>query len=154
MVRAVVVLCVLLLSGCSRELFEPDVFRTPDLSGSLRVPLHALDEQGAEYRLEQLTLELGGPAMLTLATGAQPDDALGTPLPEGVYSVFVRPGFRVVKRSGDGAPEPVEARLISANPLHFSVGQAEAATLKLSVALADRTLTFGGSPALRVTRAR
>lgn len=154
MVRAVVVLCLLLFTACSRDLFEDDVFKAPNLSSSLRVPLRAFDEQGAEYRLEQLTLELGGPAMLTLATGAQPDDALGTPLPEGIYSLFVRPGFRVTKRSGDAAPQPVEARLISLNPLHFSVGQVEAATLKLSFVVADRTLTFGGSPPLRVTRAR
>ena len=154
MLRAVVVLCVFLLSACSRDLFEHDVFKTPDVSGSLRVPLRAFDEEGAEYRLEQLTLELGGPAMLTLATGAEPDDALGTPLPEGIYSLFVRPGFQITKRIGEAGPQPIAARLLSANPLHFAVGQVEAATLKLSFALPDRTLTFGGSPALRVTRAR
>ena len=154
MVRAVVVLCVLLLSACSRDLFEHDVFAQPDLSGSLRVPLRAQGADGSEYRLEQLTLEMGGPAMLTLATGTQPDDALVSPLPEGIYSMFVRPGFRVIKHVDGAPPEVVESRLVSLNPLHFSVGQAEAATLKLSVALADETLTFGSSAPLRVTRAR
>jgi hypothetical protein len=153
MLRAVVVLYVLLLSACSRDLFEHDVFASPDLSGSLRVPLRAFDGDGAEYRLEQLTLELGGPAMLTLTTGAHPEEALVTPLPEGTYSLFVRPGYRITKYTRGAAPTEVAAELVGVNPLHFSVGQVEAATLKLAFAVGGASLTFGASAPVRVTRA-
>ncbi|MET0342529.1 MAG: hypothetical protein ABW252_16105 [Polyangiales bacterium] len=153
MLRAVVAACVLLLAGCEHGLLEPIPLVQPDLGGSLRIPLTAVDADGARYHLEQLTLEIGGPVMLTLATGATREPSLLTSLPEGIYTLFVRPDFRVVRRAADGTEQVVEAALAGANPLHFGVGARETATLKLGLTVDGQPLNFGGGTPVRVTRA-
>ena len=125
----------------------------PDLSGALRIPLSAVGADGARYHLEQLTMEIGGPVMLTLATGSTREAAFTTPLPEGIYSLFVRPDFRVVRRAADGTEQVVAASVATANPLHFGVGPRETATLKLALLVDGAHLSFGGGAQVRVTLA-
>jgi len=147
MFRALVVTCALLVcsaSGC--ELLDADRLMRDAQSGSLRVPLGARGEDGAHYRITHATFEISGAAMLTLTLDPQRDAALSTPLPAGAYSLFVRPGYRLMRVDGQGAEEPVEAELVAKNPVHFHVAQAEAVTLKLAFRLGEETLTFGAPP--------
>lgn len=153
MLRAVVAACVLWLAGCESGLLDAIPPPQPDPGGSLRVPLSAVGADGARYHLEQLTMEIGGPVMLTLSTGVHRDPSFSTALPEGIYTLFVRPDFRVVRRAPDGAEQVVDAALAGANPVHFGVAPGETATLKLAVTVDGTPLSFGGAGPVRVTQA-
>ncbi|MET0283788.1 MAG: hypothetical protein ABW352_04940, partial [Polyangiales bacterium] len=85
-----------LSAACSRDLLDADPFAEPDLSASVRLPLQTSSDDGTTYLLRDATLELSGAAMLTLS-GA--DKELSTPLPAGSYTLFLRPGYRVIELS-------------------------------------------------------
>lgn len=163
------------LAACSRELLEQDVFAQPDLSGSVRIPLATTRADGTTYLLRDATVEIGGSALLTLSS-ASPDapsapnraaraartgrlpargEALTTPLPAGSYTLYLRPGFRLIEVDQSGAERALEATLSMQNPLHFTVREFEDATLKLSfkeAGLPDSDkIVFGAPQAVRVT---
>lgn len=140
-------------TACARELFEP--FVEPDLSGSVRLPLSTTSEDGTQYLLRDATVEISGSAMITLSTpeASLPSErALSTPLPAGAYTLFLRPGFRVVEVAPDGAQRDVEVAIQGANPQRFALREVEDATLRLSFAHGDRQLVFGASSPVRITR--
>src|SRR5262245_21810931 len=91
-------------AGCSRELFDADPFAEPDLSANVRLPLRTTSDDGTTYLLRDATLEIGGAAMLTLTAG---DRDLSSPLPAGSYTLFLRPGYRVLEVGPDGQERAV-----------------------------------------------
>ena len=168
--RPLLLVLVLLVSACARELIDQENLAQPDLSGSVRIPLATTTPDGTTYLLRGATVEISGSAMLTLALdpGAAhaPDpsqvrssrelsqgEALSAPLPAGSYSLFLRPGFQLVELDSDGVEHAIEARL-TPNPTRFRLREVEDATLKLSFERDGQTIVFGASPALRITSAR
>lgn len=163
--RALVLAIALLVPvlGCSRELLDQDLFAQPDLSGSVRIPLSTTRSDGVTYLLRDATVEISGSAMLTLSSASAPAkrntvarDALTTPLPAGSYTLYLRPGFRLVEVDQTGKERALEATLSMHNPLHFTVREFEDATLKLSFTEAGvpdpGRIVFGAPQAVRVTR--
>jgi hypothetical protein len=148
--RAIALTLALLLSACMRESPEPEQF-ADDQNGTARVALTARASDGTTYVLRDSTVEISGSALLTLSPRSADDESLTTPLPSGSYSLFLRPGYRVVALAADGSERVVAAQLVSANPRRFALRPLEDALVKLTFAIADERVVFGGTPALRVT---
>lgn len=156
--RALVLALALLLPACDRELLDQDVFASPDLSGSVRIPLSTTTDDGTTYLLRDATLEISGAAMMTLTSPGASEragagEALTTALPAGSYTLFLRPGFTLLEVDPSGIEHRVEAALASGNPLHFTLREIQDSTLKLTFAQGERRVVFGAPQSVRVTRA-
>jgi len=142
------------LFACTDHLAGSDgTFAEPDLSGSLRIPLTAEDESGTVYRLRNVDLEVTGSALLAMSDrdGVRAHESLITPLPAGEYTVFLRPGWRLMARDAEGHESAADAELLSTNPLTVRVNELGDETLGLVFKHEDKQLTFGPSSAVRVT---
>ncbi len=137
------------LPACSRELLDADPFAEPDLGATVRLPLRTRVDDGTTYLLRDATLEISGAALLTLS-GAEAE--LTSPLPAGSYSMFLRPGYRVIEVGADGQQREVTVQARSENPQRFTVREVEDATLRLSFAYGERELVFGALAPMRLTR--
>lgn len=145
--RAFLLALALCSTACERELVEPELIPL-EQEGTLRVALTTTGSDGASYVLRDSTLEISGSALITLSGRGATADALTTPLPAGVYTLFLRPGYRVLKLSEDGQEHAVDARLVGSNPLRFTVHPLEDATLALTFASGDERVSFGTRPVL------
>jgi hypothetical protein len=161
--RALVLALALLLPACDHqldaELLAADSVASPDLSGSVRIPLSTSASDGTTYLLRDATVEISGAAMMTLGAstltqqpGGEPD-ALTAPLPAGSYTLYLRPGFSLVEVDARGVERPVEAKLHGDNPKHFVLRELQDSTLKLAFVHAGRPVVFGAPHAVRLTRA-
>lgn len=149
--RAALVLSLaLLVMACGRDLHDAEPILR-DQSGTVRVALSATSEEGATYFLRDSTVEISGSALLTLAARDASEDALTTPLPYGTYSLYLRPGFRVVQVQADGREQQVDAALASPNPRRFMLGPLEDSNVTLSFTIAGQKVVFGAASPLRVT---
>jgi hypothetical protein len=148
--RALVLVFAVLLVACTREAPDSEVV-LDDQSGTVRFALSAHTADGSSYWLRDSTIEISGSALLTLSPRDEKGEALTTPLPYGSYTVYLRPGYRVVKVAADGSEQPVDARLSSENPLRFTLGPLEESIVKLKFAVGDEQLVFGSTQPLRVT---
>ncbi len=152
---AFVLACALPILACAEDLhFAGEPFAEADLSGSLRLPLTTEDSAGVVYRLRDVHLEITGSALLSVSDrdGVR-RESLVTQLPAGEYTVFLRPGWRLMARDESGREEPADAALQSANPFTVRVNQLGDETLGLTFKRGDEELHFGAGAALRVTRA-
>ena len=147
--RVLVMSLALLFSACEREPLDADVVLS-DQSGSVHVPLAAQGDDGSTYALRNSTVEISGSALLTLSPRAS-DESLSTPLPAGAYTLFLRPGFRVVRLLADGSEQVVDARLTGANPTRFALRPLEDATVSLAFAVDEQRIVFGRPSALRMS---
>lgn len=147
---ALVLSLALLVMACGRDFHDADPF-VRDQSGSVRVALSASSEQGATYFLRDSTVEISGSALLTLGARDARQDALTTPLPYGTYSLYLRPGYRVVQVQADGSEQELEATLESPNPRRFTLGPLEDSNLTLTFSVGDQKVVFGAASPLRVT---
>jgi hypothetical protein len=98
-------------------------------------------------------LEITGSALLSLSDRDARREALLTQLPAGEYTVFLRPGWRMMARDENGRELPADAELLSVNPFTVSVGELGDETLGLTFKQGDQQLRFGPGSAVRVTRA-
>jgi hypothetical protein len=138
------------LSACESELRESDaMFRVADESGSLKVTLLGMGENGKQYRLRKATFEVSGNAMLTLA--GRDLDKLYAPLPEGDYQMFLRPGYEIVERSADGSERVIPARLNSPNPMRLHVASHVDGSVALSFRAEHGDIAFGHTSGLRAS---
>lgn len=149
MSRALVVSALALLSACTRGDLDELEPSQVDHSGTVSITLDGQASDGTSYVLRDSTLEISGSALLTLAS-RDDDQALSTPLPSGSYSLFLRPGFRVLKVDGTGA-QPVEAVFASGNPLRFALAPREHATIPLVFVVAGERVVFGTRSDQRLT---
>ncbi|MFT3928282.1 MAG: hypothetical protein QM778_37485 [Myxococcales bacterium] len=151
---AYILACALPLFACTESLPSGDSsFAEPDLSGSLRVPLTAEDAAGNVYRLRNVDLEITGSALLSISDrdGVRARESLITQLPAGEYTVYLRPGWRLMARDGAGRETSTEAELLSANPFTLRVNQLGDETLGLVFRHDDKQLRFGPGSSVRVT---
>lgn len=151
---AFVFACALPLLACTDDLRTGDEsFAEPDLSGSLRMALTAEDASGVVYRLRNVDLEITGSALLAMSDrdGVRARESLITQLPAGEYTVYLRPGWRLMARSEQGQEVPAEAELLSENPLTVRVNELGDQTLGLVFKHADEELRFGSGSSVRVT---
>lgn len=141
--------------GCFDELGSNDqesTFVSTEIAGSVSIPLVANAADGSTYRLRSATFDISGSAMVTIASrDSEPREALTTALPPGDYSLYLRPGFRVVEIKPDGSEVPADASLVSSNPAHFEIGQMSDARLKLRFKSGDKELAFGDGVPVHVT---
>jgi hypothetical protein len=148
--RRALALALLISSvACSRELLDADPFAEPDLSANVRLPLSTTSDDGTTYQLRDATLEISGAAMLTLSAT---DGELASPLPAGSYTMFLRPGYRVIELAADGTQREIAVEARGANPQRFMVREVEDATLRLSFAHGEQELVFGARAPMRLTR--
>lgn len=155
--RFAVLLCLALsLMACSSELTSSEGYLVEaDLSGAVRIPLQTTGADGVTYRLEGATFDISGAAMVTLneRDAAPGKEELASPLPMGGYSLFLRPGYRVVAIAKDGTVTPTSFELATPNPLSFEVGPMGQASVQLEFKHEGQALAFGGSAPVRVTSA-
>ena len=126
-------------------------FAEPDLSGSLRVPLTAEDASGIVYRLRNVDLEVTGSALLSLSDrdGVRARESLFTQLPAGEYTVFLRPGWRLMARNQDGQRATRRSRVAVRQSLYRASQRAGRRDAGARVQARTDQLSFGsGSPAL------
>lgn len=147
--RALAFLCLLALPACESQPRESEdvMFRASDDTGSLRVALVASDANGKSYRLRKATFELSGNAMLTL--NCRDQEALQTPLPEGNYQMFLRPGYELVERTADGEEHVISAQLKSPNPMLLHVSSRVDGNVALAFRGERGDIAFGESRGLR-----
>jgi hypothetical protein len=154
---AFVFACALPLIACTDALRAADEpLAEPDLSGSLRMQLTAEDASGVIYRLRDVDMEITGSALLSLSDrdGVRARESLITRLPAGEYTVFLRPGWRLMARDAQGHEVPAEAELLSANPCTVRVNELGDETLGLVFRHEDQQLRFGPGATVRVTSAK
>jgi hypothetical protein len=147
--------CVVSLSACSEGLTTTDdPLVEPDLSGSLQVPLTAEGEPDTTYRLRDVDLDVTGAALLTLSDrdDLRARESLVAALPAGDYTVYLRPGWRLMARDARGAEQPVQAELVSRNPVTVHVDAMGHEQLKLVMRRGGQELRFGVPIRERVTR--
>jgi hypothetical protein len=152
---AIALACAVSFSACADGLrTTDDSFAEPDLAGSLRIPLTAEDAAGTVYRLRDVHIEISGSALLSVsdADGLRARESLLTALPPGEYTVYLRPGWRLMARSPEGVEAPASADLLSKNPLTLRVGELGDETLKLVFKRGDEELRLGATAGVRVTR--
>lgn len=163
--RALVLALALLLPACDHLMLDAEGLGEPDMSGSVRIPLATTTDDGTTYLLRDATLEISGAAMMTLSSPTVAEtsaaqgrghafaEALSTPLPAGNYTLFLRPGFHLIEIDPAGVQRNIEADVTGGNPLRFSLREIQDTTLKLAFSHEGRSVVFGGSQAVRVTRA-
>jgi hypothetical protein len=153
---AIFLACALSLSACSDALTDSQgSFAEPDLSGSLRIPLLVEDAEGESYRLRGADFEISGSAMLSMSdrNGVRARESLVTRLPPGQYTVFLRPGWRLMQRGADGTEKLASAALLSPNPVTLDVSELGDESVRLVFQKDGKELRLGGSTGVRVTRA-
>lgn len=89
--------------------------------GTMRMPLRAVSADGTEYRLRQATFEITGSQNANILS----EDYLTSEVAEmvlgvGNYQVELT-GIWQMERIVDGLPEPVDATLVSENPVPFMI---------------------------------
>lgn len=90
---------------------------------------------GEQYELQGAVFEITGAQALTLDTNADSTDTLLQELPVGEYSVALSAGWQLVQVN---APDvPLDATLISDNPLPFTVASGEITPLQFRFAVLD-----------------
>jgi hypothetical protein len=103
-------------SGGPQEPVEPAAGE-----GVVQLPLVSTSTDGQRYRLVGASFEITGPRSVTL-TDTTPD-TLNLPLPAGAYTIRIN-GNWTMERVGPPA-EPVQATLVSPNPLPFTIDEGQ-----------------------------
>jgi hypothetical protein len=82
---------------------------------------------GVTYRLREAHFDISGPESATLDGEDAPDaNSIQVPLHSGDYTVFLRDGWRMERRTvPDGPFAAVEANLVGPNPLEFAISDGE-----------------------------
>jgi hypothetical protein len=153
---AIYLACALSLSACADALpDESTPMQEPDWSGSLRIPLLAEVGAGETYRLRGVEFEVSGTAMLSMSErdGLRARESLVTRLPAGEYIVYLRPGWRLMRRDASGKEVEAKAELLSENPVRLTVQTLGDENLQLAIRTGDKELRFGASGGVRVTSA-
>lgn len=103
---------------------------------------------GTTYRVSNAQLTLEGPTKQELRAGDE--ESLELELPAGAYTLRLQDGYQLV-RSDDAQVLPVNARLVSANPMPVlvSAGQTARVTLRFELA-AENTMRNPGKLAIDV----
>lgn len=109
------------------------------------------DTGPVEYRLTRAEFAIVGEAAeVELSTSDDPDArALQRSLTSGSYRVELRDGWQL-EQSGPGGARPVEARLISDNPLDFEIASGELTTLSFQFETADAAPSLGSAGRVRL----
>lgn len=93
----------------------------PEQGGTLTLPLTTKTAEGYTYRLVNPTFEISGPQNVVIAN--TPSDTVSVPLTVGLYSIKLRTPWLLERTDRPG--EPVQAELISPNPLAFNLAKGE-----------------------------
>lgn len=83
---------------------------------------------GVAYQLSESHFRLEGPVQKELVSGNEP--SLTMDLPPGAYRLTLLPGYQLV-RADDPGVHPVQAALVSENPMTFSISAGETARVTL-----------------------
>ncbi|WP_437680023.1 lysyl oxidase family protein [Sorangium sp. So ce131] len=105
------------LIGCVAE------ERRVEETGQVEMSLTGASASGSVYRLRDAVVMVQGPAnTLFFQTEEQPNrTTLSADVPAGSYFTFLQEGWRLERLRRDNVVEPVEAQLLSPNPLNFDV---------------------------------
>ncbi len=89
-----------------------------ETTGKASLPLTTVGASGTEYRLDAATFAISGPTTTTLESGAE--ETLEVDLASGSYTITLAQGWQLLA-TVDGVTAPVEAELVSPNPLPFTI---------------------------------
>lgn len=105
-----------LATGCALDSGEEN-----QSVGTVRMPLRAFSSEGTEYRLRQATFEITGAQNASvLSEDYQTASVAEVVLSVGNYQVELTGSWQM-ERVIDGEAEPVEATLVSENPVSFAI---------------------------------
>jgi hypothetical protein len=128
-----------LLAGC-----PGDADDTPD-TGTVQLNLVGQAPSGNVYRLRDGVITVTGPSSTTLWDTEV--DLMATVfsenVPPGHYNAFLADGWHLEKIAADGTGTPVEAQLISLNPIDFDVFEDSRTLVALRFRVGDGTVDMG-----------
>jgi hypothetical protein len=114
--------------------------------GQIQLSLIGVSNSGTAYRLRQAIIVVQGPSSTTfLDSDTDPNSStLGASVPVGLYTAFLQEGW-VLERLSDlgGSPQPLQATLLSPNPIGFAVAPGQATRVPLRFSVGDETLDIG-----------
>ena len=125
------------VAACSGE----DV---PRAMGTVSLDLVGQAPSGNVYRLRNALIIVQGPFTTTFwSTEDDPDrTSLSEEVPTGFYSAFVQEGWRLEFLDPAGPATPVDAELISHNPISFDVFEGERTRVALRFRVGDDEVNF------------
>ena len=114
--------------------------------GQIQLNLVGVSNSGTAYRLRQAIIVVQGPSSTTfLNSDEDPNSSsLGASVPVGFYTAFLQEGWILERLSSPGGkPQPLQATLLSGNPLGFSVAAGQATRVPLRFSVGDETVDVG-----------
>ncbi|WP_342381756.1 hypothetical protein NVS55_19320 [Myxococcus stipitatus] len=121
---------VLLAVACGGAPGNPDgnepVLR--DGEGAIQLPLLTTGANGQGYRLTGGIFEITGPVNRILMDTSE--DTLTVQLPAGGYTLELTGNYQVERVVPNEPPQPIQATLVSPNPMAFTVAEGEARTVR------------------------
>ncbi|AGC45174.1 hypothetical protein MYSTI_03868 [Myxococcus stipitatus DSM 14675] len=96
--------------------------------GQVQLPLVSTNSNGQGFRLVGATFEITGPVNQTITDTTA--DALTINLPAGGYTIELRGNYHVERVVPNAAGEPIQATLVSPNPMSFTVAEGQSRTVR------------------------
>ena len=110
--RIALLLAAVLFVGCAESPQDPG---PSGEVGQIQIPLTTTDPSGTTYVLSNATFQAAGPVAQTISGDGE--WTVYTELPFGTYQVTLQPGWALSRREADGALTPLDAILVSKNPV-------------------------------------
>lgn len=139
-VWAAVLGCVVpITEGCARHTGD-----ATESAGTLELSLVATSANGTTYRLREATFNVSGTQSASLSTEDDPDaTTLGVDLRAGDYLVRLASGWRLERAAPGGEFSPINATLISTNPVAFTVHRDQTTNVRFTFAAGEDVVEFG-----------
>jgi hypothetical protein len=135
-----IAILVLLVASCADHSMKP-----VNGAGRLEIALTSAASSGNEYRLSGGVFSITGASTKTLSTDADPDaETLTAELPVGDYSAELAAGWVLEKRDPAGTFAAVDAQLISANPVPFTVVERQTTRVVFRFSVGGEVVNIGG----------
>ena len=114
--------------------------------GQLQLNLIGVSNAGNAYRLRQAIIVVQGSSSTTFLNSDEDPDStrLGASVAVGVYSAFLQEGWFLERLSDSGGtPQPLQATLLSPNPVGFSVAGGQSTLVPLRFSVGNETVDVG-----------
>jgi hypothetical protein len=113
----------------------------PTQLGLIQIALRTTGSLGTEFQLTNASVRFRGPVTKTEVADAE-DAVLTIDVPSGTYSTQLLDGWELL-RLGDGGTEPVEATLVSQNPVQVDVAEGAISDVVFLFDVSGELVPFG-----------